>query len=150
MAIEMWRPKLMRSPFRDLMRMERDMEDLFGRFLPAWGDKERGWAPTVDMVDQKDEIVVKADVPGLEEKDIEVTVQDSTLTIRGERKEEKEEKKENYYFAERSYGAFVRSLPLPAAIEVDRVKATFRKGVLEIHLPKSKEPKGRTVEIKGE
>lgn len=150
MAIEVWRPRLMRSPFRELMRMEREMEDLFGRVLPAWGDKERGWAPTVDMIDQKDEIVVKADLPGLEEKDIEVTMQDSTLTIRGERKEEKEEKKEDYYFAERSYGAFVRSLPLPAPVEADKAKATFKKGVLEIHLPKSREAKGKKVEIKAE
>jgi HSP20 family protein len=150
MAIDVWRPKLTRSPFRELVRMEREMEDLFGRFLPAWGDKERGWAPMVDMVDQKDEIVVKADLPGLEEKDIEVTMQDSTLTIRGERKEEKEEKKEDYYYAERSYGAFVRSLPLPTPIEADRVKATFKKGVLEIHLPKAKEAKGKKVDIKAE
>jgi len=114
--------------------------------LPTWGDKERGWDPIVDMVDQKDEIVVKADLPGLEEKDIEVTMQDSTLTIRGERKE----KKENDYFAERSYGAFVRSLPLPAAVDADRVKATFKKGVLEIHLPKAIEAKGKKVEVKAE
>jgi HSP20 family protein len=126
------------------------MEDMFGRFLPSWTEKERGWAPTVDMIDQKDEIVVKADLPGLEEKDIEVTVQDGTLMIRGERKEEKEEKKEDYYFAERSYGAFLRSLPLPTGVEAERVKASFRKGVLEIHLPKAKEAKGKKIEIKAE
>jgi HSP20 family protein len=150
MAIEVWRPRLMRSPFRELARMEREMEDMFGRFLPSWTEKERGWAPTVDMIDQKDEIVVKADLPGLEEKDIEVTVQDGTLMIRGERKEEKEEKKEDYYFAERSYGAFLRSLPLPTGVEAERVKASFRKGVLEIHLPKAKEAKGKKIEIKAE
>ena len=95
MALELWRPKLMaRSPFRELARLEREMEDMFGR-LPAWpwGERERGWAPAVDMVDRKDEIVLRADLPGLDEKDIEVTVQDGMLTIRGERKEETEEKK---------------------------------------------------------
>jgi HSP20 family protein len=149
MALERWRPTgLARSPFRDLAR---EMEEAFGRFFPAWSE-ERGatWMPAVDMVDEKDEIVVKADLPGLDQKDIEVTVQDSTLTIRGQRKEEKEEKKEGYYFAERSYGTFMRSLPLPKGVDADRVKATFKKGVLEVHLPKAKEAKGKTVEVKAE
>ena len=148
MAIKQWQPRgLMRSPFRDLAR---EMEDTFGRFFPAWSSEERGWMPAIDMVDQNDEIVVKADLPGLDEKDIEVTVQDGTLTIRGERKAEKEEKKEDYYYAERSYGAFMRSLPLPRGVDADKVKATFKKGVLEVHLPKAKEAKGKTVEIKAE
>jgi HSP20 family protein len=148
MALERWRPRgLTRSPFRELAR---EMEEAFGRFFP--GSEERGypWTPAVDMVDEKDEIVVKADLPGLDQKDIEVTVEDGTLTIRGERKEEKEEKKENYYCAERSYGAFLRSIPLPKGVEADKVKATFKKGVLEIHLPKAKEAKGKTVEVKAE
>ena len=147
MAVERWRPRgLTRSPFRELAR---DMEDAFGRIFPAWSE-ERGntWMPAVDMVDEKDEIVVKADLPGLDQKDIEVTVHDGTLTIRGERKEEKEEKKEDYYYAERSYGAFMRSLALPQGVDADKVKATFTKGVLEVHLPKAKEAKGKTVEIK--
>ena len=149
MAMERWVPRgLARSPFRELAR---EMEETFGRFFPAWSE-ERGstWMPAVDMVDEKDEIVVKADLPGLEQKDIEVTVQDGTLTIRGERKEEKEEKKEGYYYAERSYGAFVRSLPLPKGVDADKVKATFKKGVLEVRLPKAKEAKGKTVEVKAE
>ena len=149
MALERWRQRgLARSPFRELAR---EMEETFGRFFPAWSE-ERGyaWMPAVDMVEEKDEIVVKADLPGLDQKDIEVTVQDSTLTIRGERKEEKEEKKEDYYYAERSYGAFVRSLPLPNGVEADKVKATFKKGVLEVRMPKAKEAKGKTVEIKAE
>lgn len=150
MAIELWRPRLMRSPFRDLARMEREMQDAFGQFFPAWTEQGRGWAPSVDMVEEKDEIVVKADLPGIDEKDIDITVQDGTLTIRGERKAEKEEKKEGYYYAERSYGAFVRSLPLPTGVEAERVKATFKKGVLEIHLPKAKEAKGKKIEIKAE
>jgi HSP20 family protein len=132
-----------------MARLEREMEDLFGR-LPAWpwGEQERGWAPAVDMIDRKDEIVLRADLPGLEEKDIEVTVQDNVLTIRGERKEETEEKKEDYYYSERSYGAFARALTLPAGVEADKVKATFKQGVLEVHLPKAKEAKGKKIEIK--
>jgi HSP20 family protein len=150
MALEQWRPKLMaRSPFRELARWEREMEDMFGR-LPAWpwGERERGWVPAVDMVDHKDEIILRADLPGLDEKAIEVTVQDGMLTIRGERKEETEEKKEDYYYSERTYGVFARTLPLPAGVDADKVKATFKKGVLEVHLPKAKEAQGKRIEIK--
>jgi HSP20 family protein len=150
MALERWRPRLMaRSPFRELARLEHEMEDMFGR-LPTWpwGERERGWAPAVDMIDHKDEIVLRADLPGLDEKDIEVTVQDGMVIIRGERKEETEEKKEDYYYSERSYGVFARTLPLPAGVEADRVKATFKKGVLEVHLPKAKEATGKKIEIK--
>jgi HSP20 family protein len=151
MALELWRPRLMaRSPFRELARMERDMEEMFGR-LPAWpwGDRERSWAPEVDMLDQKDEIVLRADLPGLEEKDIDVTVHDGSVTIRGERREETEEKKKDeYYYCERKYGAFSRTLPLPTGIDADKVKATFKRGVLEVHLPKAKEARGRKIEVK--
>jgi HSP20 family protein len=151
MALERWRPRLMeRSPFRELARLEREMGELFDR-LPEWpwgGERARVWAPAVDMVDHKDEIVLRADLPGLEEKDIDVTVEDSTLTIRGERKEEKEEKRENYYYSERSYGAFARTVALPATVDRDKVKATFKKGVLEVHLPKAKEAVGKKIEVK--
>ena len=148
MALEKWRPRLMaQSPFRDLARLEREMEDMFGRW-PAWPWSERGWAPAVDMIDHEDEIVLRADLPGLDEKDIEVTVQDGTVGIRGERKEGKEEKKEDYYYSERSYGAFARTLMLPTTVEADKVKATFKNGVLEVHLPKAKEAKGKKIEIK--
>ena len=151
MAMEIWRPKgLMRSPFREMARLEREMAEMFGRFPQwPWGERERerAWAPAVDMVDHKNEIVLRADLPGLEQKDIEVTVQDGTLTIRGERKEEKEEKAEDYYCCERSYGAFTRTLALPAGVEPDKVKATFSKGVLEVHLPKAKEAKGQKIEV---
>jgi HSP20 family protein len=131
--------------------MAREMEEAFGRFFPAWSE-ERGqaWMPAVDMIDEKEEIVVKADLPGLDQKDIEVTVQDGTLIIRGERKEEKEEKKEDYYYAERSYGSFMRSLSLPKGVDAEKVKATFKKGVLEVHLPKAKEAKGKTIEVKAD
>lgn len=150
MALEKWRPRLMaQTPFRELARLEREMEDMFGR-IPSWpwGAREQGWAPAVDMIDHDDEIVVRADLPGLDEKDIEVTVHDGMLTVRGERKEEKEEKKEGYYCHERSYGMFARTLALPAAVESDRVRAIFKKGVLEVHLPKAKEAKGKKIEIK--
>lgn len=145
MALELWRPRLMRHPFRDLGRLEREMRDMMGEW--PWGE-ERVWGPAVDMIDRKDEILLRADLPGLDEKDIEVTVQDGALTIRGERKEEKEEKKEDYYYCERSYGTFARTLTLPTGVEADKVRATFRQGVLEVHLPKAREAKGRKIEVK--
>lgn len=150
MAIEKWRPRLMtRNPFREMARFEQDMESLFGR-LPQWPwiGRETDWAPAVDMVDEADALVVRADLPGFDEKDLDVTVKDSTLTLRGERKEEKEEKKQGYYYSERSYGSFVRTLSLPVAVEAGTVKATFTKGVLEVRLPKAKAAEGTKIEVK--
>lgn len=154
MALEVWRPSwgLARGPFREL---EREMEDLMGRFFRDWpgpraAGEARGWAPSVDMLDRKDEIVVRADLPGLEQKDIEVTVEEGVLTIRGERKAEKEVKEEDYYACERWAGTFTRSLALPRGVEADKIRATFRNGVLEVHLPKTKEAKGKKVEVKVE
>ncbi|MBI2370812.1 MAG: Hsp20/alpha crystallin family protein [Deltaproteobacteria bacterium] len=145
----------MRGPFRELARMEREMEGLFSRFFREWpwprsADEVRGWAPAVDMVDRKDEVVLRADLPGLEQKDIDVSVEDGLLTIRGERKEEREAKEEDYYCCERWAGSFARSLALPPGVDTEKVKATFKNGVLEVHLRKSKEAKGKKIEIKGE
>lgn len=155
MALELWRGKrgLMRSPWRELTEMEREMEDMlapFFRGFPWRLHPERAWrwAPAIDMVERKGEVVLRADLPGLAEKDVEVSVQDGTLTIRGERKEEREEKEEDYYYCERSQGAFVRSVPLPPGVDADKIKATFKNGVLEVHVPKSKESAAKTIEIK--
>jgi HSP20 family protein len=157
MAIELWRHRGLANPFRGLARMDREMGDLFGRFFQDWpgaGVAARGgaWAPPVDMIDRPDEVVVRADLPGLEQKDVDVTIEDGMLTIKGERKEEREEKKEgeNYYCAERTFGVFVRSMPLPPGVDPGHVKATFKNGILEIHLPKTKESKGRKIEIQAE
>jgi HSP20 family protein len=155
MAIELWRPgrALRRVPFRDLSRVEREMEEMFGRFSRGWpslqGEGEAlGWAPAVDVVDRNGEVVLRADLPGLTEKDIQLTLQDGSLTIQGERKEEKEEKDENYYCCERSYGSFSRSLAVPAGVNADKINATFKNGVLEVHLPKTKESTGKKIEVK--
>jgi HSP20 family protein len=155
MALELWRPKrtLARGPWQDLERIEEEMEDMarsFSRRFP-WGwlrGRGEGWLPAVDMVERKDEIVLRADLPGLQEKDIEVSVQDGMLTLRGERKEEREEKDEDYYYCERSAGKFFRSVPLPGGVDAEHVKATFKNGVLEVHVPRTKEAKAKTIEIK--
>jgi HSP20 family protein len=131
------------------------MDEVFARFFgePRWtqlAGETRGWAPAIDMVDRKDELIVRADLPGLEQKDVEVTVEDRTLTIRGERKAEKEAKEEDYYACERWAGVFFRSLTLPPGVDAEKVRAAFRNGVLEIHLPKTKEAKAKRIDIKVE
>ena len=153
MAIEIWRPRgaLRRTPFPG---MEREMDELFGRFFSGWPWPRKevealGWSPAIDMVDRKDEMVLQADLPGLTEKDIEVTVQDGTLRLQGQRKEEKEAKEgEEYYCCERWTGSFSRALTLPPGINTEKISASFKNGVLEIHLPKAKEAEGKKIEIK--
>jgi HSP20 family protein len=154
MALEVLRPKraMALRPWEQLSRIEREMEEMFSPFSRWWPfggltERERAWMPPLDMVERKDELVLRADLPGLQEKDIEVSVAEGTLTIRGERKEEHEEKEGQYYYAERSFGAFVRSVPLPAGVDAEQVKATFKNGVLEVHLPRTKEAKGKKIEI---
>jgi len=130
--------------------MDREVEDLFSRFFRPRGEAEAlGWSPAIDMVDRKTELVLQADLPGLTEKDITVTVQDGSLTLQGQRKEEKEEKEgEEYYCCERWSGSFSRTLTLPPGINTEKVSASFKNGVLEIHLPKAKEAEGKKIEIK--
>jgi HSP20 family protein len=155
MAIEISRPRwgLARSPFGEMTRMERDMEDMLGRFFGGWPRLRReaenmGWSPAIDVVDRKDELLLRADLPGLTEKDIDITVQDGVLSVQGQRKEEKETKEEDYYCSERWSGSFYRSLTLPTGINADKISASFKNGVLEVHLPKTKQAEGKKVEVK--
>jgi HSP20 family protein len=99
------------------------------------------------MLDKKDEIVVKAEVPGLDKADIQVSVNGDLLTIKGEKKKEKETKEEDYYFCERAYGAFSRSLRLPLEVKADKITANLNSGVLEIHLPKAEGAKNTQANI---
>jgi HSP20 family protein len=131
------------------------IDDLFDRFLrgdlPGLFDRateSRMVAPALDVIDKKDELVVRADLPGLEQKDVQVEIRDRILTLQGERAEEHEEKSEEYYRAERWEGSFFRSVELPPGVDTERAEAKFKNGVLEIHLPKSKETKGKKIEIK--
>jgi HSP20 family protein len=146
-------------PFMDLTRWERDMdrmmEDFFGRrFRPWWPER---WArtneldvraPAVDVFEEKDDIVVKAEIPGMDKDNIEVNLTDHTLTIKGEKKKEEEVKEENYYRSERSYGSFFRTLELPKDVYADKVKATFKNGVLEVRMPKTEEAKTKEIKVK--
>ena len=155
MAIELWRPRwgLRRAPLPEMTRMERAMEDLFGRFFSGWPQYRKetealGWSPAMDVIDRKDEFVLRADLPGLTEKDIEVTVQNGNLSLRGERTEEKETKEGEEYVRERWSGSFSRTLNLPTDVNTEKINASFKNGVLEVHLPKTKQAEGKRIEVK--
>jgi HSP20 family protein len=119
-------------------------------FSPFSGESElstRTWAPPVDIYETENDIVLKAELPGVDPKDVEVKVEDNTLYLKGERKFEKEVANENYHRVERSYGSFARSFSLPNSINTEKVKAEFKDGLLTLTLPKREEAKPRTVKI---
>ena len=107
-------------------------------------------APTVDLYEEKDEIVVKAELPGIDKNNIEVNLTDHMLTIKGEKKKEEEVKEKNYYRSERSYGSFLRTLELPKDVHADKVKASFKNGILEVRMPKTEEAKAKEIKVKVE
>jgi HSP20 family protein len=109
--------------------------------------EEKGWLPAVDVFEKDDNFVVKAELPGMKEDDINVSVRGDTLTIQGEKKTESEVKEENYYRSERSYGSFVRSIPLPSTVDATKIEASYEDGVLEVTLPKIAEVKPKKVTI---
>ncbi|MBI3622448.1 MAG: Hsp20/alpha crystallin family protein [Nitrospirae bacterium] len=148
-------------PFAGLTHMEQEMErwvdDVMGRpwrrlGMPDWWRRRELMPrqPAVEIVEEKEQVIVKAEIPGLKKEEIQVNLSDGMLTISGERKEEVEKKEKGYYYSERSYGSFRRSIQLPAEVKADRVSAMFKDGVLEIRLPKTEQAKQREVTIKVE
>lgn len=123
-------------------RMHEEIDRLFDEFMPQLSPQREtefrpGLLATVDVSETDDAIEVKADLPGIEQKDIDLSLRNGSLFIRGERKHAVEEKKKNYYRAERSYGAFSRGIPLPCEVDENRIDARFENGVLTVRLPKS-------------
>ena len=108
------------------------------------------WVPSVDVSETADKIVVKAEIPGIDSKDIDISLSGDVLTIKGEKKSEREEKEENYHLVERSYGSFTRSLRLPVGVEADKIEASYKQGVLTVTCPKKEEVKAKPIEIKAE
>lgn len=136
------------DPFLSLHRRMNSLFDDFFDGAPApWGEAE-GFFPSVDVAEKEGEFVVRAELPGVEEKDLEVTVEEKALTIRGEKKEEHEEERENLFRMERSFGSFHRQIRLSAPLDREKVKASFKKGVLKIHLPKAREALASSRRIK--
>lgn len=137
------------EPFRSL---HREMDRLFDQFSqdfhwPLIGGESGLSMPVVDVAETDDGLTVTAELPGMEEKDIDVDLTNNVLTVKGEKKAEKEEKKADYHIRERSYGAFSRSVPVPFDVDADKVKASFAKGVLTISLPRPPEAKRKTKKI---
>ena len=153
MTLEKWKPMgglMRRSPFG---AFERQMEDMFDRVFRGWPTRRLdtdyvGWVPPLDMVDRKNELVLRADLPGLDRKDIQLSVENGVLTLQGSRQQEKEDQSDDFYAMERWAGAFSRSIALPQGVDPDHVEASFKNGVLEIHIPKTKEAKGKRIDIR--
>jgi HSP20 family protein len=147
MAIIRW------DPFRDVMTLQERMNHLFDHALSRTrvDDKEgltaSMWSPSVDIFETPDSIVMKAELPGVSRDNIDIQVQDNTLTLKGERKFEHEVKEENYLRVERSYGAFQRTFNLPTGVQQGKIRAVFKDGVLEVTMPKAEEPKPTQVKI---
>jgi HSP20 family protein len=142
------------SPLKELEEMRKDMDRLFEDFF-APVRRRRGWirpevgvvVPNIEMYDRKNEIVVKAELPGVKKEDIDLTITKDSLTMKGEVKKEEEIKEEDYYACERSYGSFTRTIALPVEVDSEKAKASFKNGVLEIVLPKREEAKPKEIKI---
>jgi len=139
------------NPNADLFRLQRSMNRVFDGFF---GDRDYDdggtqcdWMPAVDISESENEILIKADVPGMSKDDIKVIVHDNTLTLKGERRSETKEEKTNYYRVERTCGSFYRSFSLPSMVNSGKIKANYVNGVLEISLPKVEEAKPKEIAI---
>ncbi|MFQ5688411.1 MAG: Hsp20/alpha crystallin family protein [Candidatus Scalindua sp.] len=124
-----------------------DMNRMLDNF---WDTKSLGmeWRPSIDIAETDNDIIVKAEIPGVDPKDIDISIVDDTLTIKGEKKEEKEDKSKSYHRVERSYGSFTRRVALPAHVKIDEVEAKDHQGVLEITLPKMEKAKTKKITVK--
>jgi HSP20 family protein len=144
------------TPWRpfEFDKIRREMDRLWDSFLEGRSvrraEDDREWLPSVDVSETKNDLVIKAELPGLDPKDIDISMNNGYLTIKGEKKNEKEEKDENYHLIERSYGSFTRSVRLPREVQSDKITASFKNGILKITLPKSEEAKKKEIKIKVE
>lgn len=150
-ALVPWRP------MRELERMERRMEDFFDRFfgerVPSLWETERpfwrgeGWLPAVESHVENGEVIVQADLPGIDPKDVSISVMGNQLTIEGERKREEKKEEKDYLYRELAYGKFSRTMTLPAGIDAEKIKATYKDGVLNLRMPAPKELTAKRIQI---
>jgi HSP20 family protein len=138
------------EPFRGLTGLQEQVNRLFEDKLFRGRSEDSSlttWAPAVDIHETENELVVKADLPGMDEKDLDVRIEDSTLTIRCERKVEKSVSEDNFLRVERAYGVFSRSFSLPNTVNAEAIKAEYRNGVLNVHIPKREESKPKQIKV---
>ena len=138
------------EPFREFATRQDRINRVFRESYTGGQDESlttSTFAPAVDVYEDEHKVTLKIEVPGIEEKDIDVRVENNTLTVHGERKIEKEEKEENYRRVERQYGSFTRTFTLPTTVDTENVSATYDKGVLKVNLPKKAEAKPKQIKI---
>jgi HSP20 family protein len=137
------------GPFRNLSTLQEQVNRLFETSYRGRGDNSAltTWAPAVDIYETENELVLKADLPDVDEKDLDIQIENNMLTIRGERKFDHEVKEDNYLRIERTYGAFSRSFSLPNTVNAEAIKAEYKNGVLRVELPKRAESKPRQVKV---
>ena len=135
------------DPFDELTTLRTRLDRLWSRMTADEGTALADWSPTSDVLETKDEIVIKAELPGIDEKNVDVEIESGVLTIKGERKAEKETEEKGYRRVERAYGSFLRSFALPADVEAEKISAGFANGLLEVHLPKKEGAKPRTIKV---
>ncbi len=142
------------DPFRDLRTLQEEVNRLFSSNLTrGFGEEGIGrgaWNPSVDIYENKDHIVLEAELPGMKQDDFELTVENNVITLRGERQFEKKEDSDNYHRVERSYGSFTRSCTLPHTVSAEGATAANNKGVLRVTLPKREETKARRIQVTGD
>lgn len=142
------------NPFSLMRRFSEDMEQLFdefgfGRFTPRGFDEIAAWTPQVEVRQGDGQLVIRADLPGINKDNVKVELRDDAVVLQGERQEEHKEEREGFFSTERSYGSFYREIPLPKDVDTSKAEATFRDGVLEITMPSAQgETQGRQLEIK--
>ena len=155
MAIQRQKPKkglAVWQPGREMDEVGRYFEDVFGRsFLPAaWRrvpSEDLVWAPTIEVVEKEDKFLVKVELPGVKEEDINISIAGNTLTIEGEKQTESEVERKGYYYTESSYGSFSRSMTVPSTVDANKIEANSDKGILEITLPKILEVKSKKIRV---
>jgi HSP20 family protein len=136
------------EPFRELSSLQTEMNRLFNAAFEGPGNSgSRRWTPAMDLLETEDQFVLRADLPGMGEDDVNIELEDNVLTVSGERKAEHEEKREGFYRMERAHGTFSRSLTLPKGIDPEAVTAAFDRGVLEVRVPKPEQRKPRRISI---
>ncbi len=155
MFMQKWQPRLPSfgawDPFAEVADLRNRMDEIFGEFFGqtpfAIAATEAVWSPLVDVHETKEGFLLQVELPGVKQEDIQVSMVGDTLTLKGERKRETEVKEDSYHRIERSYGTFQRSIVLPSVLDPNRVKATYREGVLEIQLPKKEEAKPKEIKV---
>jgi HSP20 family protein len=136
------------EPWRDLARVQEEVNRIFGERSSYGTGESLGWTPACDIYEDEEELVVRAELAGVDPKNVDVRFENGLLTLKGERKLEKEEKRENYHRVELSYGTFTRSFSLPGTVDVANIRAESKSGVLAIHLPKKPEAKPKAIQVK--